>query len=232
MTRIALSFGASGLSTSELGPRGYVDVVSHMSLIRDMRFHDALNPVLGSETKLGLLRTMFDAPDRKWTGRELARAARVSVAQAARELRQLADTSLVAREVVGKSYSWQLNPGHVLWPVLRDLFRQESCLRSELIVDLAQGLRPAKVERARLFGSIPRGEERNDSDIDLFLEVSDASERASAEEAVDRVRSRLWDRYGNAVSALIYTRAEVARPRNPALLRAIEEEGLSVIGGG
>lgn len=218
-------FGAKAIDR-----RAYVIAASHMSPIRYMRFHDALDPLLGSPTKLRLLRTMFGAPDQRWTGRELARTARVSVAQAARELSELADTSLVDREVVGRSYSWQLNRRHVFWPVLADLFHHESSLRSVLVRELSDGLRRAGIERARLFGSIPRGEERDDSDIDLFLEVRAAGGRARAAEAVDRLRSDLWNRYGNPVSALIYSRAEVARPRNPALLKSIEEDGMSVIG--
>jgi predicted nucleotidyltransferase len=195
-----------------------------------MRFHNALNPVLGSPSKLGLLRTMFGSANRHWTGRELARAAGVSAAQAARDLAGLADTSLISREVFGRSYSWQLNPSHVLMPVLADLFRREGGFRSEMLRTVSEGLRVARFERARVFGSIPRGEERADSDVDLFLQVRTSDGREKAEAAVERVRSDVWSRFGNPVSAIIYTRAEIARPRNPALLRAIEEEGIDVIG--
>ena len=201
-----------------------------MSLIRDMKFAYALNPIVGSPTKLGLLRTLFGSPGRRWTGRELARAARISVSQAARDLRELADTSVVGREVVGRSYSWRLNESHVLWTALAELYRRESGVRAELLREIAQGLRSAKVERARVFGSLVRGEERSDSDVDLFVQVRSANERSGAEEAVDRIRARLWDRFGSPVSALIYTRADVARPPNPLLLRAIEDEGLDVLG--
>jgi len=196
-----------------------------------MRFHDALNPVLGSPTKLGLLRTMFASANRHWTGRELARTAGVSVAQAARDLGELADTSLISREVMGSSYSWQLNSSHALTPVLAELYRREAGLRSEMLRAVSKGLRSASVERARVFGSISRGEERDDSDVDLFLQVRTSGDRGKAEEAVDRVRTEVWNRFGNPVSAIIYTRAEVARPRNPALLKAIEDEGLDVTGG-
>ena len=197
-----------------------------------MRFRDALNPMLGSPTKLGLLRTLFASPSRSWTGRELAKAADVSVAQAARDLRDLSETSLVTRVVVGKSYSWRLNSAHVLGPALADLFAHEAGLRSKLLHDLAEGLRSANLERARLFGSILRGDERADSDLDVYLEVRSSRDRPRAEEAIDRVRSRLWDRFGNPISALIYTRAEASHPRNPALLRTIEEEGVDLLQGG
>lgn len=196
-----------------------------------MRFHAALTPVLGSPSKLRLLRTLFYDPGRRWTGRELARAARVSTAQAARDLVELDDTSLVIREVVGRSYSWRLNSAHVLSPILADLFRREAGFRLDLIREVSEGLALARVEKARLFGSIARGEERDDSDIDLFLQIRDARDRERAEEAVDRIRTRVWSRFGNPLSALIYTRAEVARPRNPGLIRAVESEGLNALGG-
>lgn len=200
-----------------------------MSQIRDMRFRDALNPMLGSPTKLGLLRTLFASPSRSWTGRELAKAAGVSAAQAARDLRDLSETSLVTRTVVGKSYSWRLNSAHVLGPALTGLFAHEASLRSELLTDLSEGLRSANLESARLFGSISRGDERADSDLDVYLEVRSSRDKSRAEEAIDRLRSRLWDRFGNPISVLIYTRAEARHPRNPSLLRTIEEEGLDLL---
>ncbi len=152
------------------------------------------------------------------------------MAQAARDLAQLADTSLINRKVIGSAYSWQLNSSHVLIPVLAELFRRESGLRSEMLQAVSRGLRVARFDRARVFGSILRGEERDDSDVDLFLQIRTSGERERAEEAVARVRSELWNRFGNPVSAIIYTRAEARHPRNPALLKAIEQEGLDVPG--
>jgi predicted nucleotidyltransferase len=215
----------------ESGPMTYVSHERHVSLIRDMRFSDALNPILGSPSKLGLLRPMYASPDRQWTGRELARAARVSTAQAARDLGELADTSVVSREVRGSSYSWRLNSSHALTPVLTELFRREAGLRTELLQTVSRGLRDSRVDRALVFGSISRGDERDDSDVDLFLQIRTSGEREHAEEAVDRVRAEIWTRFGNPVSALIYTRTEVARPRSQTLFTRIDQEGLDVTGG-
>ncbi|MFY9716941.1 MAG: nucleotidyltransferase domain-containing protein [Thermoplasmata archaeon] len=187
-----------------------------------------MDPILGSKTKLGLIRTMLEFPDRRWTGRELARAAHRSTAQTARDLAELANTSLVLRDVTGRSYSWELNPTHVLLPTLEDLFSREANLRAEMVRQVASALGSTPFERARLFGSVARGEERDDSDVDLFIQIRAPAERGRAEEAIDRVRSRIWSRFGNPVSALVYTRAEVKRPPNPGLLKTIETEGIDV----
>jgi predicted nucleotidyltransferase len=197
-----------------------------------MRFNEALTPVLGSPSKLGLLRTMFATQERSWTGRELARAAGVSTAQAARDLQELADTSLVSREVVGRSYSWRLRPSHVLHAALSELFHRERECRAALLRAISDGLQPARVERARVYGSVSRGEERDDSDVDLFLQVATAKDRMGAEAAADRLRTTVWMRFGNPLSVLVYTRAEAVRPRNPELLRSIDRDGLDVSGGG
>jgi predicted nucleotidyltransferase len=193
-----------------------------------MRLERALDPILGSKTKLGLLRTMFAAPSRHWTGREVAGAARISTAQAARDLTELADVSLVLREVTGRSYSWSLNSAHILFPALSQIFAREADLRAEMVRQVADALGSVPFERARLFGSISRGDERADSDVDLFLQIRSPSERDRAGAAIDRVRSRIWSRFGNPVSALVYTRAEARRPPNPALMESIERGGIEV----
>jgi predicted nucleotidyltransferase len=215
-----------------LDGRAYVSWKECMSLIRDMRFREALNPVLGSPSKLRLLRTLYVEPARTWTGRELAQAARVSTAQAARDLRELADTSLVSRDVVGRAYSWRLSSTNILVPVLASLFRQESNLRSELLQTVSGALDTKTIERAKIFGSVSRGEERDDSDVDLFVQVRSARDREEVEMTLDKVRSRVWDRFGNPVSALVYTRSEADHAPNPALLDTIDHEGLDVAGEG
>jgi predicted nucleotidyltransferase len=212
--------------------RAYGSNTLHMSLKRDMRFHEALTPVLGSPSKIGLLRTMFTTPERSWTGRELARASKVSPAQAARGLSELADTSVVAREVVGRSYAWRLRPSHVLFATLTDLFRWETECRATLLKTIHEGLRREGLDRARVFGSVSRGEERGDSDVDLFLEVVTERDRERVEAQLERLRSRVWNQFGNPLAALVYTRAEAAHPKNPELLRSIARDGLDVSGEG
>ena len=193
-----------------------------------MKLAAALDPVLGSPTKVRLLRTILAAKDRSWTGRELAGAARVSTAQAARDLSDLADVGIIRREVKGRAYSWGVNPDHVLFQTLSGLFLQEADLRSELVRDIAVSFESIPVEHARLFGSFARGDERADSDVDLFVEVKAEAEKARVQDAIDQVRARVWIRFGNPVSALVYSRAETRRPKNPALMSSIDREGIEV----
>ncbi len=194
-----------------------------------MKFAAGLDPLLGSPTKLRLLRTLLPVPSRRWTGRELAKAARVSTAQSARDLNDFLDVGIVLRDVQGKSYSWRVNEQHVLVPELSRLLEFEAHLRRALVRDVGELIVNTPIRRALLFGSIARGDERSDSDVDLFVEVGTLHDRQSALSALEKVRERVWNRYGNPVSSLVYSEAETRRPANPALVETIVREGLRVI---
>jgi predicted nucleotidyltransferase len=193
-----------------------------------MKLTSALDPVFSNSTKVRLLRTMFAAPERAWTGREVASSALVSTAQTARDLHGLSDVGLVEYDVRGKSYSWHLNRDHVLFAQLSQLFGLESSLKSELIRQVAQELRTGPIERARMFGSVARGEERSDSDIDLFLQVRNGVSKVQVEAAITRARDRVWKSFGNALSSLVYTFAESKSPPNPALMNVIDRDGIEI----
>ena len=190
---------------------------------------DALDPALGSTTKVRLLRQLLRSPARQWTGRELARAAGVSTAQAARDLKDLLDVGVVGRQVHGRSFAWSWRQKHALSSGLASLFSLESDLRANLETEIARELLGLPIQRALLFGSVANGDERADSDVDIFVQVRSQSDKARVEDALEKVRERVWSRFGNPVSSLVYTSAEVARPRNPDLLREIEREGLPLL---
>jgi predicted nucleotidyltransferase len=196
-----------------------------------MKFRSALDPLLGSSNKLRLLRVLLPAPDRRWTGRELAAAARVSTAQAARDLNDFLDVGIVARDVQGKSYSWRVNSQHVLIGELSRLFNFEAHLRDTLVRDVRELIVSSPIRQALLFGSVARGDERPDSDVDLFVELRAPRDRESVVSALEMVRKRVWDRYGNPVTSLVYTEAETRTPANPALIDTIVREGLPLIAG-
>lgn len=193
--------------------------------IGDMRLANALEPLLGSPTKIRLLRALLASGGRGWSGRELAGRSRVSSAQAARDLRELGEVGIIDRKVSGRSYVWRLNTQHVLADALEALFGSEGRLRDELLRELAKELRSAPIESARLFGSFARGEERPDSDVDLYLVLRSAKDREQVERSLARVRDRIWSRFGNPVTALVYTREEARHPKNPDLMISIERDG-------
>lgn len=194
-----------------------------------MKFTTPLDSVFDRSTKVRLLRALLIAPGRQWTGRELARGAGISASQAARDLQGLSDAGVVAFNVVGRSFVWKLNLENPLYPVLSHLFEREASLRTDLLRELSLGLTVPQIRRARVFGSVARGEEREDSDIDVFVEAKGSAETPLIEEAIERTRERVWRKFGNPLAPLVYSGSRVRRPPNPALMTAIERDGLDVL---
>jgi predicted nucleotidyltransferase len=193
-----------------------------------MRIENALDPVLGSPTKLRVLRALTAAPRVGRTGRELSRAAGVSTAQTARDLLELLDVGLVNREVHGRSFTWVWNPSHVLSECVAEVLDFERRLRVELIEEIGRGLAGLPIRQARIFGSFATRSERSDSDVDLFVEARRRSDVPRVQDAVARIQERVWSRFGNPLTALVYSSAEVGHPPNPELIRQIRSEGVSV----
>jgi predicted nucleotidyltransferase len=194
-----------------------------------MRIHNALDVVLSTPTKVRLLRTVLAAPSRRWTGRELAAASKVSTAQTARDLRDFSDVGILRWEAVGRSFSWQLNHDHVLSETLASLFSREAGLRTELLRGIRMELRGIPLERALVFGSVARGEEQADSDVDLFVQLRDPSKSSQLTQALDRVRRRIWNTFGNPLSPLIYTNSPANPPPDSELLGTVVRDGLDVL---
>ena len=115
---------------------------------------------------------------------------------------------------------------HALAEPLQRLFDVEQALIEQLRERLEAILRPLPVERAVLFGSVARGEERPESDIDLFVETRGNAEKERVAQALSGASLEFAQRFGNPLSNLVLTRAEIGRGWNPGLLQSIEREGI------
>jgi predicted nucleotidyltransferase len=202
--------------------------MTHMIATRPMLFHRIFESNLGSPTKIALAKTLLRSPGRRWTGRELGRASGVSAAQVNRDLKELLATGVVNREVSGRSHVWQLNLKHVLVSQMSRWFSEEESYLRRLLDEIGSHLTGAPIIEARVFGSVVRGDERADSDIDLFIHVRGAAEKEDVETRLETFRHSVWEEFGNALSPIVYTDREVRRPPNPALLESIAQESLLV----
>lgn len=125
-----------------------------------------LSPTLA---KLLQVLTSEDAPR---TGRELARIAEVSSAQGNTLLRRLARLGVVIETPKLPAKLYEINSSHILVPHLRALIGGLDSILEQLS-DKVEGLQTSP-EIAILFGSAMRGEDHEDSDLDLYLLFSDS----------------------------------------------------------
>jgi|HubBroStandDraft_4_1064222.scaffolds.fasta_scaffold71822_2 predicted nucleotidyltransferase/biotin operon repressor len=194
--------------------------------VSNMRFRRPLTELLGSPIRVDLLRVISRARGEALSGRELARRASASPSQVNEHLRYLEAQGLVRSQTLGRVHAWSLSPEHVLADSLQQLFEMEPAIFNQLRSKLEATLRPLPIERAILFGSVARGDERPESDIDLFIETRGQAEKEQVAEALSRASQEFALRFGNPLSNLILTHAEVKRKSNPELLQTIEREGL------
>lgn len=179
--------------------------------------------ILGSGTKIRLLRLLSTHPDREFTTRELALAVGQSLGSVHPALRQLWDARAVVTRRVGRSRVVRINRAHPLYPAMAALFREESSALTRVAREFADILPRQGVESAVLFGSVARGESDARSDVDVLVVVGDPRKGS----AVQKAAATILDRYDANVSPLVLTSAEVRRRLKAfdPLLQTIAAEG-------
>lgn len=199
-----------------------------MSLLRDMRFHRPLDSVLRRSTTIQVLRPLAWYASRAFTGRELARLSGVSPQQALRSLNDLEREGIVRGQVTGRARLWSLGHEHLLVPGLTSLLELDRAALEELLSVLRDGLSGADVDRVRLFGSIARGEERPESDIDLLVEARTAAHPALMARTTKLIQT-VSTKFGNTLSPLLVDPHRPLPPGLRALLKAADREGIDVL---
>jgi predicted nucleotidyltransferase len=95
----------------------------------------------------------------------------------------------------------------------------------EIRTQLEPTLKGLRVEKAILFGSIPRGTRSRKSDIDLLLVVETEERFFDRYRHFEEIYARLK---GRAVDMLIYTPSELERIAHRPFIRKILAEGKTI----
>ena len=161
---------------------------------------------------------------------QLAHVTKVAVGNA---LSDLSAMGLVQSIAVGRSTVHLLVRDNVFVErVVSPVFEAENELPGLIEADLLRLFANTTVSIV-LFGSHSRGEQDENSDIDVVL-VADRDVRAEVERILDESGDSFRRRFGATLSALVYTSAE-ARDlplRAPALFESISRDAIVVAGVG
>lgn len=189
-----------------------------------------LDDVLNGVVALRVTRTLALHPAKEFTGRELAREARVSPSKAIDALNRLREHGLVVRRTVGPAHLWRFRRAAALAEPLRELFEREHGLDQEIRKTLDAGLRRIPhIERAVLFGSRARGDASPASDIDLLVIVDHERHKRTFDADFTKLRTRIEERFGAHLQSIVYSNEEARRKRDHPLLRAVEDEGVVLV---
>lgn len=182
-----------------------------------MTLSGVLDPVLGQRSKVRILRLLARTRGQR-TGREIARQTGLSHRASHLALRDLERHGILLKVRAGRAYLFALNEEHVLVSeVLIPAFDTEAAFVEKYAEAARKGLK-VPIESAILYGSVARGTERPESDVDLMFIVRDrqAAERARAQ--LGPLASSLTRRFGR-VPQIVFSDARTfrrnVRRRNP-----------------
>ena len=183
---------------------------------------DALMPLVRQR----LLASTLGAPDRWWYMSELADALGTTSSSLQRELDALTSAAILIMRRDGRRTYYRANENNAIFEELRAIVRKTMGIPQELRASLAPIER--KLALALLYGSVARGEERADSDVDLLVVADDLT----LEELYRRL-APVEKRLRRKVNPTLYTRDEFRRrkrARNAFLENVLSGEHIILSG--
>jgi len=190
---------------------------------------DPLPVALFGKVRRSVLGLLFGRADEALHLREIVRRTGCGVGAVQREVRRLSAAGILRLTRRGNQALYQPDPACPLFPELKSLMVKTAGVADVLrraLATVAQA-RTGAIRVAFLFGSLAAGEERGDSDVDVFVVGDVAPAEVSAALYPLHVRLR------REVNAVVYPPAELAEKLsrgNPFLDRVISGPKMFLIG--
>jgi predicted nucleotidyltransferase len=181
---------------------------------------------LFTTTQQRVLALLFGNPGRSFIQQDLIERAEGGSGAIRRELVRLVDSGLVTSTVVGKKKHFQANGAAPIFHELHAIVLKTVALSDPL----RAALRPLarRIALGLVYGSVARGEDRAQSDIDLLIVADDLP----LEELFARL-APVEKKLGRTINPTLYTLADFERrrrSRNPFLKKVLAGEHLVLLG--
>ena len=158
--------------------------------------------------------------------REIASILKVSHMSINRMMRELSEVNLVNFVTVGKAHLWKVNRKSYAFKVLSEFIKGVSGIKDPLddlkrmiLTNIPKNL----IKKVVLFGSVAKGEEKTDSDIDIFFLVKDNRDKESLISALNKLSNVCLETYGNRLSPYILTGQEAKKKARQKFLSEINK---------
>lgn len=170
-----------------------------------MLFHDYLEELLGSRTKIKILRALSKFPGKDFTTREISRLIGISHTGVLKALKDLEDMNIIEIGTHGKAHLLKLNEDSFLARRILNIFEVEKETLGHLIAELRKSARDMNVISLALFGSIAKKNEDPRSDIDLLIVTLD---KINAEKKISKLQKKFVKMFGNSISPHVMSPGE------------------------
>ncbi len=181
---------------------------------------------LFTKTQQQLLRLLFGQTEKSFYTKELVALAGIGTGTVLRELEKLSDAGLLTVKKIGNQKHFQANPSTPIFEELKLIVRKTFGLADPLRNALVQFKDVISV--AFIYGSIAKGTESAESDIDIML----ISDQVTYPDLLT-VFAELEAQLGRQINPTIYTGQELKNKlssSNSFITRVIEQPKIFLIG--
>jgi predicted nucleotidyltransferase len=189
-----------------------------------MQFHISLIDVLNSKTKVKIVKFLL-THEAAMSEREIASILKVSHMSVNRAMRELASVNFGNFVTIGKSHLWKVNHKSYAFKVLASLIKDVSVIKGpleDLEDTLLRHLPRVLIKKIVLFGSVSKGLESANSDIDIFILVKNVDDKKALEPSIEKLSNLCFEIYGNRLAPYILTEQEMTKKTNLKIISEIE----------
>jgi len=189
-----------------------------------MRFQKYFNQIFARGSHVKIIRVLVSSPGKEWSERELATAAGIDHKVVSHMMPLLVSYKLVSKQQIAKANVYRLNGKHYIVKQLRRLFENERKTPEYLKQRLTRACaRNKHILSATLFGSVARGTEEPDSDIDLLILTDGHTNLKGLFEGVEV-------EFGHVVAPHLWTFDQLQTKKRSTIFRKILQEGQHIYG--
>ncbi|MBI4056017.1 MAG: nucleotidyltransferase domain-containing protein [Elusimicrobia bacterium] len=186
--------------------------------------------ILHQESQVRILRFLWKSQI-EWSGREIARQVKLSAPTCHQALKELYARGLVLFRGISNVHIYKINPdNYLVQEMFAPLFKAEKLLPEQVLKfvrqSLIKGTKSAGILSIVLFGSMARGQERLDSDLDLLVVARSKDFIKSLETPLEGLREKLSRRFGIPLSPYVQSIGDLREKYNrklPLILRILKE---------
>lgn len=193
-----------------------------------MKIYEPLNNVLNQETKVGIIRFLFNT-HAEWSGRQIAKEIGVSPATCHKALRELYSENILLLKSVGVTHLYKLNQkSYIVKNILSGLFQKEKLiphLLNKTIVTEIRNKIKEKVVSILLFGSVAKKKENPASDIDIMVVIKRSSDKKMTEKILDGINDKIIENFNSRVEPYILTISELTKKSRLSIIKEINKTG-------
>ena len=194
-----------------------------------MKLHKYLEQALGNKISISILRVLVDHKGKIFTIRRLAEDAGASHPEVSATVDELEKFGIVQIQPVGRAHQVSLNEkSYVLKEVIEPILKAEEKTLDTVILVLKKYLNTKKIISAAIFGSVSKGEEKENSDIDVLV-ISDDFEHATM--LISNAGQEIFLKFHSKISPIIFSESEFkSKKKKNALIRSILDNYIMIYG--